>query len=106
MAEKLQTFHEKKEFIGEETGRKEAPPGFEPGMADLQSAVRKPEHKSNKEVTATPEIPLAHTLAHCSQKCPEIDADLGRLIDAWPTLPEAIRAGIPAMVEAAGKQRA
>jgi hypothetical protein len=44
---------------------------------------------------------LAHTLAHCSQKCPEIDADLGRLIDAWPTLPDAIRAGILAIMEAA-----
>jgi len=29
------------------------------------------------------------------------DPDLGRLIEAWPTLPEAIRRGILAMVEAA-----
>jgi hypothetical protein len=31
-----------------------------------------------------------------------IDAALAALIDAWPTLPEAIRAGILAMVRAAG----
>ena len=29
------------------------------------------------------------------------DADLRRLIDAWPTLPDAIRAGIEAIVQAA-----
>ena len=31
-----------------------------------------------------------------------IDADLALVIDAWPTLPEAIKAGILAMVQAAG----
>jgi len=30
-----------------------------------------------------------------------IDPDLQRLIDAWPTLPEAVKVGIVAMVEAA-----
>lgn len=29
------------------------------------------------------------------------DRDLQQLIDAWPTLPEAVRAGIAAMVKAA-----
>jgi hypothetical protein len=33
---------------------------------------------------------------------PAIDPALAALIDAWPTLPEAIRAGILAMVRAAG----
>jgi hypothetical protein len=32
---------------------------------------------------------------------PNIDPALAALIDAWPTLPEAIRAGILAMVRAA-----
>ena len=31
------------------------------------------------------------------------DGDLRRLIDAWPALPDALRAGIVAMVEAAAK---
>ena len=30
-----------------------------------------------------------------------IDPDLRRLIEAWPTLPEALRKGITAMIEAA-----
>ena len=35
-----------------------------------------------------------------------LDDDLRRLIDAWPTLPEPMRAGILAMVEAAAKDNA
>ncbi|HKA55972.1 MAG TPA: hypothetical protein VKJ47_20160 [Candidatus Binatia bacterium] len=34
---------------------------------------------------------------------PNIDPALAALIDAWPTLPEAIRAGILAMVRAAAR---
>ena len=33
----------------------------------------------------------------------EIDADLQRVLDAWPTLPETLRTGILAMIDAAGK---
>jgi len=77
---------------------KEAPPGFEPGMADLQSAVPIPQVQSESKVTPTPDSPLAHSLAHETQ----IDPDLARLIDAWPTLPTAIRDGILAMVRATG----
>jgi hypothetical protein len=32
-----------------------------------------------------------------------IDPDLAKIIDAWPTLPEPIRAGILAMIRAAGE---
>jgi hypothetical protein len=53
--------------------------------------------KIHKKVTATPEIPLAHSLA----REPPIDPELARLIDAWPTLPGAIRMGILGMIEAA-----
>ncbi len=35
-----------------------------------------------------------------------LDDHLRRLIDAWPTLPEPMRAGILAMVEAAAKDNA
>jgi len=31
---------------------------------------------------------------------PLIDADLQAIVDAWPALPEAVRAGILAMIEA------
>jgi hypothetical protein len=33
----------------------------------------------------------------------QTDPDLARIVDAWPTLPEAVRAGITAMVRAATK---
>jgi hypothetical protein len=33
----------------------------------------------------------------------EIDADLQRILDAWPTLPEALGAGILAMIQKPGK---
>ena len=32
----------------------------------------------------------------------ESDPDLAAVVDAWPTLPDAIRAGIGAMVQGAG----
>ena len=32
------------------------------------------------------------------------DADLHAIADAWPTLPEALKAGILAMVRAAGEE--
>ena len=54
---------------------------------------------AGKEVTANGPESLAYSLAHDSQ----IDPDLARLIDAWPTLPEALRAGILAMIDAARK---
>jgi hypothetical protein len=34
---------------------------------------------------------------------PDLPTDLARVIDAWPTLPEPIRAGILAMVRAAAE---
>jgi len=40
----------------------------------------------------------------CTNPPPCRDPDLQLLIKAWSTLPEAIRAGILAMVRAAGKE--
>lgn len=54
-------------------------------------------NKAPKEVAERPSLPLAQTLARETQ----IDPDLARLINAWPALPEAIRAGMVAMVKAA-----
>ena len=39
--------------------------------------------------------------------CPDataLDPELARVVAAWPKLPEPVRAGILAMVQAAGKQ--
>ncbi len=38
-------------------------------------------------------------------RTPALAADLRQVIEAWPSLPEAIRAGIVAMVKAAAKPR-
>jgi hypothetical protein len=65
-------------------------PGIEP-------ASPTPQAKVNTPVTATTENPLAQSLAREIEKCPE----LARLIEAWPSLPEALKTGILAMIEAA-----
>jgi hypothetical protein len=81
-----------------ETGReKEAPPGFEPGMADLQSMSHSPQGNASQEVVKSLSFSLAHSLARETQ----IDPDLVRMIDAWPVLPAALKAGILAMIDAA-----
>jgi hypothetical protein len=54
--------------------------------------------------TSTSEIPddyLAEYLALLGEKQP----DLGAVVKAWPTLPEAVKAGILAMVKASGQGR-
>jgi hypothetical protein len=55
--------------------------------------------KTGKHVTETGQETLAYSLAHD----PQIDPDLARLIDAWPKLPEALRAGILGIIDAARK---
>jgi hypothetical protein len=54
--------------------------------------------KRSKALADQQAEPLAHTLAREVQK----DPDLARVLTAWPTLPEATRAGIVAMMRAAG----
>jgi hypothetical protein len=39
-----------------------------------------------------------------TENLPPVDADLVALVNAWPTLPAALKAGIVAMVRAAGKE--
>jgi hypothetical protein len=47
--------------------------------------------------------PLAVSPSDChSDTVPELPPDVARIAAAWPTLPDAIRTGIMAMVTAAG----
>lgn len=74
----------------------EAPPGFEPGMADLQSAAETgatllPFNALRQD--ADTRLGRASTIS---------DPNLAQLCEAWHSLPEAIRAGILAMVKVAG----
>jgi hypothetical protein len=40
---------------------------------------------------------------HLATDTCQTDLDLARIVDAWPTLPEALKAGILAMVKAASR---
>src|SRR5262245_49996137 len=70
-------------------GFEEAPPGFEPGMADLQSTDVNSQVQAEVRFAIEAEIALAHSLA----QIPPIDPDLPRLVESWPELPAPIRAG-------------
>jgi len=69
------------------------PVGLEPTDRTLQSTP-------DKRVAAIPENPSAYSSAREIEKRPE----LARLIDAWPSLPEALKTGILAMIEAANPE--
>ena len=60
------------------------------------------EHTPNSpKNTHNPELGGAESGADCTNPLtPGADSNLARLIEAWPTLPEPIRAGIVAMIDA------
>jgi len=68
------------------------PVGLEPTGPNSQT-------ETDTAVVAIAENALAQTLARELEK----DPALARLIEAWPRLPEALRAGILAMIDVAGK---
>ena len=70
--------------------------------AGIEPASLSPQATIGKVVAQTPSDALAQTLARESPS----DPDLALILERWPTLPEAIRAGILAMVRAAGEQPA
>ena len=62
------------------------------------------QHFTTDDKTNTSKPCNAHTSSSpssCAQERSKTDPDLAKLIDAWPTLPEPVKAGIRAMVEAA-----
>ena len=70
-------------------------------MADLQSADQKVQESTQEEVASQSATCLSHSLS-CNA---ETDPELIRVANAWPALPEAMRAGILAMIEAASVER-
>src|SRR5262249_39215355 len=76
----------------------EAPPGFEPGMADLQSAEACSNSLEKPPVTDR-FVPGSYTLAEKSLSGKAItDLNLSRVIEAWPALPEPIRRAVLALI--------
>jgi hypothetical protein len=58
-------------------------------------------HPDSPDNSTNPAVCGAESGALAPQT-PAIDPGLAALIDAWPTLPELVRAGILAMIRAAG----
>jgi hypothetical protein len=52
--------------------------------------------QSDQQVTNS----TSSALPFCLPESREKDADLARIVEAWPMLPDAMKAGIVAMVEA------
>ena len=72
------------------------PEGFEPTTRGLRIRCKLPESLSPSKTCDNGENVLASCLAFLSEKMP----DLACVIEAWDGLPEAVRAGILAMVKA------
>ncbi len=65
-------------------------------MADLQSADAGTQRLTSIATSENPSSVLASCLAFLNRKSP----DLALLVERWDVLPEAVRAGIVAMVKA------
>ncbi|MFO0835751.1 MAG: hypothetical protein U0638_12330 [Phycisphaerales bacterium] len=61
-------------------------------------ATSKP--SGNQAKSESPESAPNHTAISCTKVDP-IDPDLTAIVGAWPTLPDAIKAGVLALVRAA-----
>ena len=77
--------------------RQEAPPGFEPRMADLQSAAGSAQPVAMETTCEN----KARRPDRALTKTDATDPDLQRVAAAWPELPDAIRRAILALVESA-----
>ena len=82
--------------------REEAPVGFEPTVVDLQSTVARGASASGGTGLLSINNLVALPLPY---EGPNLSPDLAAVVDAWPDLPEPIRAGIMAMVKAASDTR-
>ena len=78
-------------------------PGQDSNLDEESQNPNTPRHNINPDSTLRPTTP-AGCSAGCSDQQGEggvPDADLARVLDAWPTLPEAIRRAVLALVGAA-----
>lgn len=77
---------------------------------ELPHKTAEKQHISNGAAQITARLDGASSNEHAPEPDPvpppatPSDPDLARLIRAWPTLPEAVRAGIRAMVAAAAPE--
>jgi hypothetical protein len=69
--------------------------------AGIEPASSISDSYNSQRLTSTPEKPLAYSLARQVEKSP----DLALVVEHWDSLPDAVRAGIVAMVKAAAPRR-
>jgi len=67
-----------------------------------QPSAGNPQHLGGQALTETPD---PGSTKYATKTAPDTLADpaLGAVVKAWPTLPEPVKAGILAMIEAASK---
>jgi hypothetical protein len=73
----------------------------DPGLSWTERATRGATHGSDGE--PDPDAPRKLDVERRVEFLPPQDTDLAAVVDAWPELPEAIKAGILAMVKAAAR---
>jgi hypothetical protein len=78
--------------------QEEAPPGFEPGMADLQSAAVALQASTASATSGEGIRRLDRASTKLFLESGPPDHDLARILAAWPGLPPAIRRAILALV--------
>jgi len=76
--------------------------GLEPKTYGLKGRCNECPTEADATTYESADTPLTDQLTDFSGKCNPADPELRVVIAAWPELPEAIRAGIVAMVKAAG----
>jgi len=77
----------------------EAPPGFEPGMKVLQTSGRHDVNPRGKSTSSPIRDHFSQLVTYNGSLAP----DLAAVVGAWPKLPEAMKAGILAMIKAAAE---
>jgi hypothetical protein len=84
----------------------EAPPGFEPGVADLQSATGRAKgaavQRTSGEATLRLTVPLTGAGESDCEPVRVEDPDLARVVRAWGSLPTHLRAAVVALIASAG----
>ena len=84
-------------------GREARPVGFEPTTFGFEVRCKDSATASEANGLRLPPDPVGLPLAIDVRQSEPLDTDLAVIVDAWPSLPDAVKAGILAMVRACNK---
>jgi hypothetical protein len=79
--------------------RKLRPAGFEPATLGLGNGSRSDVSLVRQGDSDPPELMVAPPVAQLLAKPSEVGADLARVIEAWPRLPESMREAILKLID-------